>query len=208
MGFLSRGLRVPELLRERLSAARGALPRHSLALREARGAPTEPAPSGADRLKGPEAAGRPAKPPKPNAPPAKPAGAVKPQRAPRPGGAAKPLEAAAAGSQGFEACAVGEAQAESNEAGSEPDTTAEEKPKPSYQSTARRRAIQAGRHRCPEPEEAHLLDLRVAGWTGRRLLRGSPRAPRSRLDRRTLAPVLLAGRRHPTRGSRGSRDPR
>ena len=39
---------------------------------------------------------------------------------------------AAAGSrQGFEACAVGEAQAaESNEAGSEPDTTAEEKPKP------------------------------------------------------------------------------
>ena len=94
MGFLSRGLRVPELLRERLSAARDALPRHSLALREARGAPTEPAPSGADRLKGPEAAGRPAKPPKPNAPPAKPAGAVKPQRAPRPGGAAKPLEAA------------------------------------------------------------------------------------------------------------------
>jgi hypothetical protein len=100
MGFLSRGLRVPELLRERLSAARDALPRRSLAgprteaLREARGAPTESAPSGADRLKGPEAAGRPAKPPKPNAPRAKPAGAVKPQRAPRPGGAAKPLEAA------------------------------------------------------------------------------------------------------------------
>lgn len=91
---LSRGRRVPGLLRERLSAARDASPRHSLALREARGAPTEPAPSGADRLKGPEAAGRPVIPPKPKARPAKPAGAAKPHRAPKPGGAAKPPGAA------------------------------------------------------------------------------------------------------------------
>jgi hypothetical protein len=100
MDVLSRGRRVPGLLRERFSAARDASPRHSLAgprpeaLREARGAPTEPAPSGADRLKRPEAAGRPVKPPKPKARPAKPAGAAKPRRAPKPGGAAKPLEAA------------------------------------------------------------------------------------------------------------------
>jgi hypothetical protein len=93
MDVLSRGRRVPGLLRARSSAARDASPRHSLPLREARGAPAEPAPSGGDRLKGPEAAGRPEKPPKPKARPAKPPGAAKPHRAPKPG-AAKPLEAA------------------------------------------------------------------------------------------------------------------
>ena len=99
MDVVSRGRRVPGLLRERFSAAQEASPRHSLAgprpgaLKEARGAPTEPTPSGADRLKGPEAAGRP-EPPKPKARPAKPPGAAKPRRAPKPGGAAKPLEQA------------------------------------------------------------------------------------------------------------------
>ena len=77
------------------------------------------------------------------------------------------------------------------------DTQTDEKPKPSRRAAARRRAIAAGRRPRADREDCDVLDLRMARWEGRRLLRGRVRASRARLDRRALTTFPLAGRRRP-----------